>query len=54
MRGNGFKLHEVRIKKLLRRRGSALQQAAEGGGGVIILGGVQELCGCGTEDRQLD
>jgi len=54
MRGNGFKLHEVRIKKLLRRRGSALQQAAEGSGEVIIPGGVQELCGCGTEDRQLD
>ena len=24
-------------------------QAAQGGGGVTILGGVEELCGCGTE-----
>ena len=25
-------------------------QATQGGGGVTIPGGVQEPCGCGTED----
>ena len=27
-----------------------MAQAARGGGGVAVLGGVPELCGCGTED----
>ena len=31
--------------------GDALAQAAQGGDGVTIPGGVQELCGCGTEGR---
>ena len=28
-----------------------MAQVAQGGGGVTVHGGVQELCGCGTEGR---
>ena len=38
-------------KFILRRSGEAVVQAAQGGGGVTIFGGVQEMCGCGTEER---
>jgi len=34
---------------LLRESSEAVAQAAQGGGGVTVPGGVQELCGCGTE-----
>jgi len=33
-----------------RGQGDTLEQAAQGGGGVTVPGGVQEPCGCGTED----
>ncbi len=40
-------------KFLLRKSGEAVAQAAQGGDGVAIPGGVQELRGCGTEERGL-
>ena len=36
-------------KFLLIKSGEAVAQAAQGDGGVTVPGGVQELCGCGTE-----
>ena len=30
-----------------------MAQAAQGGGGVTIPGGVEEMCGCGTEGHHL-
>jgi len=36
-------------KFLLRKSGEAVAQAARGGGAVPVPGGIQELCGCGTE-----
>ena len=35
-------------------RAEILGQAAQGDGGVTVPGGVQELCGCGTEGRGLE
>ena len=45
--GSGWILGKI----LLRKSGEAVVQAAQGGGGVTISGGVQEMCGCGTEGR---
>jgi len=38
---------------LLRKCSEAVAQAAQSGGGITIPGGVQELCGCGTEGHGL-
>jgi len=38
---------------LLSKSGEAVAQAAQEGGEVTVPGGVQELCGCGTEGHGL-
>lgn len=40
-------------KCLLRKNVYALEQAVQESGGVAIPPGVQETCGCGTEERGL-
>lgn len=38
---------------MLGLRDQALEGASQGGDGDPIAGGIQEVCGCGTEEHQL-
>jgi len=42
---------EYQEEFLIRKGGWAVAQAAQGSGGVTVPGGVQEPCGCGTEQH---
>ena len=50
---SGWKVGKIHIRK----SGEAItgtaevEQTAQGSGGVTVHGGVQEMCGCGTEGR---
>lgn len=34
--------------RIYSQKGQALEWAAQGGDGIDVLGGVSEICGCGT------
>ena len=44
--GSGWLLGKISLRK----SSEAVAQAAQGGGGVTVSGGVEGMCGCGTED----
>ena len=50
-RGRSVRCSGWILGKTSQKSSKAVAQAAQGGGGVTVPGGVQEPCGCGTEDK---